>query len=184
MTAIGMTGSDSGTRPTQSFLEGRHMPGTTSPCSAPTRVFRAAAVALRGWLMASLLLTTGGAPRGQDRGRALGLRNGDARATLGHDIAPWDQPAFSPWIPAETFGGKPDSWISLTVWNGPDASRETVVCPGRNVILSGWGGDAGHPRHHRTSTITPPMASNATRKIAPNTRPSRQKSRRSRYPQA
>lgn len=50
-------------------------------------------------------------------------------ATVERDCAPWDGAAFGLWIPAENFGGKPDSWIYLRIWHQPEKSRTTFFFP-------------------------------------------------------
>lgn len=59
----------------------------------------------------------------------------DSHATVEHDEAPWDGPAFSVWIPAETFRGKPDSWIYLRIWNAPEESQKKFVFPDETMKL-------------------------------------------------
>lgn len=105
------------------------MPKPISTHPRAIHVSRAAAVALGGLLIAALLLPFGCSPSGQGCGPAPGPPEGDSRTTVEHDIAPWDGPAFSLWIPAETFGGKPDSWIHLRIWNAPEESQKKVVFP-------------------------------------------------------
>jgi hypothetical protein len=107
----------------------------TSTYPRAIHVFRAAAVALGGLLMATLLLPFGCSPSGQGCGPAPGPPKGDSRTTVEHDIAPWDGPAFSLWIPAETFGGKPDSWIYLRIWNAPEKSQKKFVFPDETMKL-------------------------------------------------
>lgn len=48
-------------------------------------------------------------------------------ATVEHDCAPWDGAAFGLWIPAARFGGNPDSWIYLRIWQDPDKSKTSFV---------------------------------------------------------
>lgn len=50
-------------------------------------------------------------------------------AVAEHDIAPWDGPAFGVWIPAEKFGGKPDSWIYLRIWDAPEQAQKRYEFP-------------------------------------------------------
>ncbi|MFO0011159.1 MAG: hypothetical protein ACK553_00290 [Planctomycetota bacterium] len=53
-----------------------------------------------------------------------------------HDIAPWDGAAFSLWIPAEQFGGKPYSWIYLRIWKSPEESaQEKFVFPDESMKI-------------------------------------------------
>jgi hypothetical protein len=50
-----------------------------------------------------------------------------------HDIAPWDGAAFGIWIPAEQYGGKPDSWIYLRIWSAPEDSQRKFVFPDNSM---------------------------------------------------
>lgn len=107
----------------------------TSTYPRAIHVSPAAVVVLGGLLMATLLLAFGCSPSGPGRGPAPGPPEGVSRTTVEHDIAPWDGPAFTLWIPAETVGGKPDSWIYLRIWNAPETSQKKFVFPDETMKL-------------------------------------------------
>ncbi len=62
------------------------------------------------------------------RAAAVPARNAGSSpsATVQHDCAPWDGPAFSLWIPAEGGGGAAPSWLLLRIWQAPQASMGSV----------------------------------------------------------
>lgn len=111
------------------------MPNPTFTQPRVISAFRATVVVLGCVLMASLLLPFGCSP--SDQGRDPGARQAidDSRMTVERDISPWDGPAFSLWIPADRFGGKPDSWIYLRIWNAPEESERTFVFPDETMRL-------------------------------------------------
>jgi len=84
-------------------------------------------------LASILLLSFGSSLSAQDLGPVPGQPVGGPSATAEHDIAPWDGPAFGLWIPAEKFGGKPDSWIYLRIWDAPEKSQKKFVFPDRSM---------------------------------------------------
>lgn len=68
-------------------------------------------------------------------GSDLEQQKGGSLATVEHDVAPWDGPAFGLWIPAERFGGKRDSWIYLRIWSAPEKSERKFVFPDKSVKI-------------------------------------------------
>jgi len=60
-----------------------------------------------------------------------------APAMVEHDCAPWDGPAFGLWIPAKDLGGPKDSWISIRIWQRPEASRGQFTFPERSPRQKG-----------------------------------------------
>ncbi len=60
-----------------------------------------------------------------------------APAMVEHDCAPWDGPAFGLWIPAKDLGGTKDSWISIRIWQRPEASRGQFTFPERSPRQKG-----------------------------------------------
>lgn len=109
------------------------MPKPTSTQPRAIRAFRATSVALGCLLTANLLLPFGCSP--SDKGRDPGTRQpvDDSRMMVERDISPWDGPAFTLWIPADRFGGKPDSWIHLRIWSAPEESEGTFVFPDQTM---------------------------------------------------
>jgi hypothetical protein len=108
------------------------------PTSAPHRafnVFSAATPVSRGLLTAILLLSIVCSASAQNLGPVPGQPRGGPPTTAEHDIAPWDGPAFGIWIPAEQFGGKPDSWIYLRIWDAPEKSLKKVDFPDKSMRL-------------------------------------------------
>jgi hypothetical protein len=106
------------------------------PTSAHRRAFHVslAATLVSGSLLAAiLLLSFGYSPSAQGLGPVPGQPGGGPPAMAEHDIAPWDGPAFGIWIPAEQFGGKPDSWIYLRIWDAPERSQKKVVFPDKSM---------------------------------------------------
>jgi hypothetical protein len=65
-------------------------------------------------------------------------KNGKQEATVEADCAPWDGPAYTIWVPAGKVGGKPNSWISISIWQAPDQSATSFTYPD----LTGKGGHA------------------------------------------
>ena len=57
------------------------------------------------------------------------------RAIAERDCAPWDGPAFGVWIPAESLGGAPRSWIHLRIWRAPEQSLMRFEFPDHSVPL-------------------------------------------------
>ncbi len=55
--------------------------------------------------------------------------DGALTATVEHDSAPWCGDAFSLWIPAKPYGGSPDSWIHLKIWEPPEQAHRKYVFP-------------------------------------------------------
>jgi hypothetical protein len=89
-----------------------------------------------GCLLAAILpLSFGYSSRAQGPIAVSGLPPGGPPTTAEHDIAPWDGPAFGLWIPAAQFGGKPDSWIYLRIWDAPEKSQKKIVFPDKSMRL-------------------------------------------------
>lgn len=105
------------------------MPKPPSTQPRAIRVFPFAAIAAVSLLMAALPLHFGCSPSVGGRAPAAGQTVDDTRMTVERDISPWDGPAFGLWIPADRFGGTPDSWIYLRIWNAPEKSEGTFVFP-------------------------------------------------------
>jgi hypothetical protein len=95
-------------------------------------VFSAATLVSRVLLTPIFLLSFGTSPSAQGLG-PHGQPGGWPLTTAEHDIAPWDGPAFGLWISAEQFGGKPDSWIYLRIWDAPERSQRKFVFPDKSM---------------------------------------------------
>jgi len=86
-------------------------------------------------LTAILLLSFEYSASAQDLTPVLGQPHGGPSTTAEHDIAPWDGPAFGIWIPAEKFGGRPDSWIYVRIWDAPEKSQKKFAFPDKSMRL-------------------------------------------------
>lgn len=111
------------------------MPKPTSTQPRAFSAFRATAMIFGGSLMATLLLPFGCSPSDQGPDPAPVLSDGDSRAMAEPDFSPWDGPAFGLWIPADTCGGRPDSWIYVRIWNAPEESEREFVFPDGSLRL-------------------------------------------------
>ena len=111
------------------------MPKLTSAHHRALNVFSAATLVSWVLLTAILLLSFGCSPSAQGLGHVPGQPGGGPPTTAEHDIAPWDGPAFGLWIPAEKFGGKPDSWIYMRIWDAPEKSQKKFVFPDNSMKL-------------------------------------------------
>ncbi|MEW6357484.1 MAG: hypothetical protein AB1696_14230 [Planctomycetota bacterium] len=56
-------------------------------------------------------------------------------ATVEHDFAPWDSPAFALWISADKCGGQTNSWIYLRIWQEPEKSKRLFVFPDKTAKI-------------------------------------------------
>jgi hypothetical protein len=111
------------------------MPKPTSVHRRAFNVFWAATLVSGCLLTAIHLLSFGSAPSAQGLSPVPGQPQGGPPTTAEHDIAPWDGPAFGIWIPAEQFGGKPDSWIYMRIWDAPEKSQKKLVFPDKSMRL-------------------------------------------------
>ncbi|MEI6430374.1 MAG: hypothetical protein WCO45_18620 [Pseudanabaena sp. ELA607] len=111
------------------------MPKPTSAHHRTFNVFSAATLVSQGMLTAILLLSFGCSLSTQDLSALPGQLGRGSPTTAEHDIAPWDGPAFGIWIPAEQFGGKPDTWIYMRIWDAPEKSQKKVVFPDKSMKL-------------------------------------------------
>jgi hypothetical protein len=110
----------------------------TKPTSTHRRafnVFWAATLVSEYLLTAILLFPFGYSASAQGLGPVPGQPRGGPPTTVEHDIAPWDGPAFGIWIPAAQFGGKPDSWIYIRIWDAPEKSQKKVAFPDKSMRL-------------------------------------------------
>lgn len=109
------------------------MPSTTSTLARSNRDFPTAALFLRCLLMALPVLFLGCAPSDPGTPPVPTQAAGGQPSLAEHDIAPWDGAAFGIWIPAEQYGGKPDSWIYLRIWSAPEDSQRKFVFPDNSM---------------------------------------------------
>lgn len=59
------------------------------------------------------------------------------RATVEHDCAPWDGPAFGLWIPTDHLGAGLHSWIHLRIWQAPRHPLGAFHFPDKTVKPKG-----------------------------------------------
>lgn len=97
--------------------------------------FRATTLASRCFLVAIVLVFSGCSSSVQSFDPDSGPRGDGPTSTVEHDIAPWDGPAFGLWIPAGKFGGKPDSWIYLRIWDAIEKSERKFVFPDKSMKM-------------------------------------------------
>ena len=108
------------------------------PTSFHRRAFNvvSAAILVSGCLLtATFLLPVGYAPSPQGLSPVPGQPQDGPPTMAEHDIAPWDGPAFGIRIPAEQFGGKPDSWIYMRIWQALEQSHKELFFPDKSMRL-------------------------------------------------